>query len=657
MSSRALRKLQGEAALGGGGEPEEDEESTGEVSPPARGGNPSFNAFSLLNTMSCSESEVKEDDDVESARGEHVDPLAHAGSLLPEKKKVKKRKKKTGGKKLAARSSEDNLDPPDEVEAGVRWVEDNIGAPMTLVKEVQEKQSPLKKLLQVENKHLNSENEMKRIFGTRVVQNEALARQRRTRGRGGHQRSSILVTPKPTWPSAARSGLSMRPIASENPGQWFTFDHSLQYQTVQLRFLAAVESLNPDQIVALLNAHPIHIDSMLQLSDICKMGEDSAMAAELVERALYALEAAFHPCFSLASGTCHLDYKRQENRAFFIALYRHLHFVGSRACYRTALEICKVLLNLDPQEDPLAIVLLVDFYALRARQFQWLIDLHLAWDPIRNLSQLPNFAYSVALAAFHVSQADKTEEGLLQADKFLQEALLAFPSVLLPLLDKCSIEPHAGLMGEKYFLDSRGESSSLATLCSLYVCRTFHCWKEPEILPWLERNVVTVLDRLQRGDKRALASKEERSTRYQGLPRNIHRHVLMSEHKEAVAHLPPDMKDANLVSYDPLMPLNSINTYQTPERQSIALDDPSAFRMFFRSILPNFNPTDPLQPALPDGEGEGAVGGVPQGADLRNSVNSLLDAMRELLGNLQLPEVPNEGDDEADEGEEPGLWD
>ena len=54
--------------------------------------------------------------------------------------------------------------------------------------------------------------------------------------------------------------------------------------------------------------------------------------------------------------------------------------------------------------------------------------------------------------------------------------------------------------------------------------------------------------------------------------------------------------------------------------------------MFFRSLLPNFDPDQPL-PA------EGAAGGGAQGAELRNSVNSLLDAMRDLLGNLQLPEV------------------
>ena len=64
----------------------------------------------------------------------------------------------------------------------------------------------------------------------------------------------------------------------------------------------------------LLNEHPFHVDSMLQLSDICKMGEDSQMATELVERTLFVMEASFHTMFSLTSGTSRLDYRRQENR-------------------------------------------------------------------------------------------------------------------------------------------------------------------------------------------------------------------------------------------------------------------------------------------------------------------------------------------------------
>jgi len=652
MSSRALRKLQGGGVspLGGAeGRDSGEDESLESVKPRTN----AFNAFSLLNNDSCSESEVKEDDDVESAR--------NASPSLQIEKKKKKRKKKTG-KKLAARSSEDNLDPTDEVEASVRWVEENVGQPVMLRKDQkEEKVNPLKKVLSIENKHLNPENEMKRIFGSRVVASES-SRHKKVRGRP-HHRSCILVTPKPAWPSAARSGLSMRPVDSSQGGSWFTLDHSPTYQATQMRFLSAVESLNPDLIVALLNTHPMHIDSMLQLSDICKMGDDSAMAAELVERTLYALESSFHPCFSLASGTSHLDYKRQENRALFIALFRHLHFVGSRACYRTALEICKVLLVLDPTVDPLAIVLLIDFYALRARQNQWLIDLYTAWNPTRNLSQLPNFSFSTALATFHLAQETNGDSSMaltISADSLLQEALLSFPSVLLPLLDKCSIEPHPDVMGCKYFLDTRSDPPALATLCTLYVSRTFHCWKEPEILPWLEKNVMAVLERIKTGDARVSESIQERSTRYQGLPRNIHRHIIMSDIKEALSHLPPELKEVASLAWDPLPPLNSINTYVAPARQPTAIDDPSALRMFFRSLLPNFNPADPL--ALPPGDvpagAEGGAGGG--GADLRNSVNSLLDAMRDLLGNLQLPEVPNEAEDEASEGEEerdPREWD
>ena len=53
-------------------------------------------------------------------------------------------------------------------------------------------------------------------------------------------------------------------------------------QAVQLEFLQAVESMRPDGIMKILHTHPMHIDSMLQLAEICKMGDDSAMAAELI---------------------------------------------------------------------------------------------------------------------------------------------------------------------------------------------------------------------------------------------------------------------------------------------------------------------------------------------------------------------------------------
>ena len=88
---------------------------------------------------------------------------------------------------------------------------------------------------------------------------------------------------------------------------------------------------------------------------------------------------------------------------FYLALYRHMTYVGSRACYRTALELCKVILNLDPAGDPLGITLVMDFFALRANQHNWLLRVFNEWEPSKNLSQLPNMAYSVAVAKFYRS--------------------------------------------------------------------------------------------------------------------------------------------------------------------------------------------------------------------------------------------------------------
>lgn len=103
-------------------------------------------------------------------------------------------------------------------------------------------------------------------------------------------------------------------IENKNGLQYFAYDHSQSYRQIQNRFFDAVESMLPENIVAIINEHPYHIDALIQLSNLCKVSEDLAMAAELIERALYYLEYAYHPLFNVAQGNCRLDYRRQENR-------------------------------------------------------------------------------------------------------------------------------------------------------------------------------------------------------------------------------------------------------------------------------------------------------------------------------------------------------
>lgn len=138
---------------------------------------------------------------------------------------------------------------------------------------------------------------------------------RKNRGGRSHLKTTWLVSGKDNWPQSNKSGLSMNLVETKPGGiQYFNYEHSSNYKQVQYKFLEAVESMNPDVIVGIINEYPNHIDSLIQLSDSCKFSEDLALAAELIERALFCLECAFHPVFNLSQGNCRLDYRIQENR-------------------------------------------------------------------------------------------------------------------------------------------------------------------------------------------------------------------------------------------------------------------------------------------------------------------------------------------------------
>ncbi|XDV29368.1 hypothetical protein PO909_032505 [Leuciscus waleckii] len=228
--------------------------------------------------------------------------------------------------------------------------------------------------------------------------------------------------------------ISMSLVESKDGIQHFTFEHNRDYQQVQFKFFDAVESMDPNNILVLLQLNPYHIDSLLQLSDVCRIQEDQETARDLIERALYSFECSFHPVFSLTSGICRLDYRRPENRAFYLVLFKHVIFLEKRGCPRTALEYCKLILSLDPDNDPLCMLLLFDFLCLRCREYTTLIRLYEEWEVHRNLSQLPNFSFSVALSYYHLSQQEdispvENQQLKQKSNVLLQNALIMFPGV------------------------------------------------------------------------------------------------------------------------------------------------------------------------------------------------------------------------------------
>uniref|UniRef100_A0A8C8FV11 Transcription factor 25 n=1 Tax=Oncorhynchus tshawytscha TaxID=74940 RepID=A0A8C8FV11_ONCTS len=542
---------------------------------------------------------------------------AKSGDKTSKKKKKKKKKKNTTGDKQEGAG--------DDIDALLETIEQSNG--LTLQSEGCGA-SDNRPVLYVEHRNLNPETELKRYFGARAVLGDQRPRQRQRQ----FHRSTWMTIPKNTWPRFSRPGISMTLLESRDGLQYFTFEHSRDYQQIQFKFLDSVESMDPNNIVALLQMNPYHIDSLLQLSDVCRIQEDQEMARDLIERALYSFECAFHPVCSLTSGTSRLDYLRPENRAFYLAGYKHMMFLERRGCPRTALEYCRLILR--------CVCVCVCVCAV-------VCIVH------RNLSQLPNFAFSVALSHFHLSQEDQTESKERErlkhkADLLLQDALIMFPGVLMPLLDLCTVQPDAAVSSHDFFgpRSQLGQTPALAELVSLYVGRTHTLWREGGVLLWLEECVREVLRRVDAKDPLVEDCQNKRKQRYQSAPLNIHRHVILSEIKEATSTLPLEVTTQSVMGFDPLPPLDSVVSYTRPERQSLGESNESTLSLFFRSLLPNFNlqgepmPQDDLEVAQ-------------AGRELNQEVNRLMVAMRDMLANIQFQEPPREDNPDRDEGE----WD
>ncbi|XP_014777953.1 transcription factor 25 [Octopus bimaculoides] len=660
MSSRALRRLQKDnipVLIHDSG----DENSNSEkelnnedylLKPRARNKNKKKkefvgNRFDLLENGNkedeCDEEEKEKDDTQAELTEKSNEVVQKESKIVPQKKKKKKKSKATHGfcknETTIAQNYEDNIDAEIE-EANAILGEFPIQENKVSDKEIAANHA--RSIFNVEHRHLNPEYELKRLFGSRVIKSELTSRRNR-KGRP----TPWLSTPKDNWPPYVKTGLSMSLVKTADDGsqQMFTFEHNHQYQEIQFKFYDAVESLNTNTIADILQDHPYHIDSLIQFSEICKNGEDLNRAKELIERALFSFEMSFHPLFSLTKGNCLLDFRRQENRAFYTALFKHIFYLGSKGCNRTALEYCKLLLSLDPDNDPLCVLLFIDYYALRAEEFSFLIRFYEEQEPHKNLSQLPNFAFSVPLAMYHL--AIQNNESTEKADKRLQESLRMFPALLFSLLDKCSVNPAGVVTSCHLFTEAQvGLPSGLRQLIGLYTGQTWPCWKVMQNIQWLEKNVEVVVQNYQaeNDDKKECYRRFHR--RYQGTPRNICRYILLSEIKEAMADLPPDITNSVILSYDILPPRDNIETYKRPQRPRRVSSTSGGVTTFLRSLLPDFSIDEPLE------EEHGATGGG-HGAQLTNSIETLLEVMRDLMGNIRPVPPPIENpQNQADPPEE-----
>ncbi len=480
--------------------------------------------------------------------------------------------------------------------------------------------SAIRTHLSLDPRNLDPAIELRRQFGSAAIkayQSEASpaggrattgARARAQANNPNLKVRSLLCTPKDYWPPISRSftGMSMD-VLDTSSGRICVWLHRKAYRQVQLQFLQAVRSYDPNALMALLRVYPYHIDTLLQLSEYSRHQGDLGQAADFNDRALFALERCASPYFtsclsSTTSGPPVVDFNKIENRAFYMAIHRNIGFLGRRGTWRTALEWSKLLLGLGQDgEDHHASLLWIDFLAIKARQSRWLLELIERLDTQRSQSHsgvthvddlsVPartlvdtdkpaageadgyagtldwcvGLAYSRALAfrAIEKEEGDKTHT---RSDAALRLAIARFPAVVPLLCSKAGVELPSKIAGHPLFQLSPRFSTEQDTLSDLlthiYVLRSESLWKEPGLAEWLRSTALSLSDSLLSDfDQPPHKRKTQPASASHATRQGVYRHVLVSDvpdtvRQQLIAYLPPKITASSeqMDAFDPVPP-------------------------------------------------------------------------------------------------------
>ncbi|EJD00754.1 DUF654-domain-containing protein [Fomitiporia mediterranea MF3/22] len=469
-------------------------------------------------------------------------------------------------------------------------------------------------LLAVSLAHLDSEAEMRRFFGSKVI-SASRAQDKQPRGARAAVKGlkSNLTKPQATWWSASqREGLSIRPLTEsevkdkadrskiqiqEKGERWWTVGYSKRYRNVTKAFISAVLSGDPERLYRILSKLPWHADTLLQISEIYRHREEHSSSVDFLNRALFTYERSFIGAFAFTAGINRLDFDHVENRPFYLALSRMVADLQRRGCSRTAFEFARLLLSLDPYTDPHGALLFLDFLAVRSGMHEWLVslwDLHNAqaemdndildtWNRF-NVTILPGWSYARALA-LRVTE-DVKKQSHEDSTRALEEAILSFPAVVPLLADKIDVYLPGELRGHSDFR-VHVDSSSLTQyeplihlLSHLYAHRSFSLWKASDKAEWLKETALSVFNSYdlkkpnalyERFCKQFKVGNDSRSAPtpqdlYRSdLARSIFRHVGAladaNTTRRLTAFFPRDILDAPALSCDPLPPHTAVSHY------------------------------------------------------------------------------------------------
>ncbi|KAL2155466.1 hypothetical protein VTH82DRAFT_208 [Thermothelomyces myriococcoides] len=513
MASRQLRKLRKQQELlslqnAAGDKSEESEDEPIVTRPRAN----IFSGFAALgdggDDGNDDEDQKSDEEDAQAAQQEQVAERTEPAKKTKKKNKKKKKKGKQAGQPAAAQDERDSVDEIDRVLQELK-LEPQQPGDVGETPARGESANELNELLRINFQHLKAMNEMRRVFGKAMDVAEVEERTQENRQRGlpqnvdletflsaraahpgqGSQgnksmfdtilRTNPFIDGKKTWPRGTALGLKMIRVTEGSQDEVeFAFAHDKTYDALEGSFFGLVQMYDPMQIVHFLYRFPYHVSSLIQVSKVARQDQNSALAADLIERALFTFGRVSLSEFrkKLEKGQARMSFSRPENRQFYLAGYNLIQKLVLKGTYRTALEWAKLFLSIN-HDDPYDMINWIHVLAIRAHEAKWFIKFCNS-DGLTSASS--TYAkQTLPLAHFQLGDTAAAKSTLIKG-------METFPWLYCSLFSALNLDTPRPIWG----IQPRNEDEALHT--ELYIHTAKDLWNTPQHISLLKDAVAFV---------------------------------------------------------------------------------------------------------------------------------------------------------------------
>lgn len=292
MSSRALRRLQREEAerkqLEEDKKDSEEDDDYEQERPSPKGQN-QRNAFNFLIAEEQDGEPSEDDDQVKEPDKKSTDPSILTHDSTKSKKKGKKKRKKLSKTATPEPEIEQDLD---EIDQALKSLSTGNSTKEEATQVFDQGLRTFYQILSTDSKHLNPLNEMKKLFGSTVLDSNRGTTEARRHGRGTTQldlgaaltgrhsqvsrgqglaglalRRNALMVGKEEWPKATSGGLGMMIVEEATDFTVeYKFVHSSMYQSIQRQFDLCVETMDPQRMISHLQLNRKLTESTLSIA-------------------------------------------------------------------------------------------------------------------------------------------------------------------------------------------------------------------------------------------------------------------------------------------------------------------------------------------------------------------------------------------------------